>query len=154
MKKLLMMLGFLILLFTSLSATNIFDGKIIFTSHDTAKDSLGYICIMKAGGVVDTVAEIDTLGNITLLGYTQIDSLQIGDEEKITKLDFGSNVFGDAKTADTVLISGATASDLYLITAKDSIPAGYWTTISKVDTLIINSSAAENDTPFIWWRFK
>lgn len=62
MKKLFMVLGFLVLLLSSLSARNIFDGKIIFTSHATAKDSLGYLIIEKAGGVLDTVTIIDTSG--------------------------------------------------------------------------------------------
>lgn len=301
MKKLFMIFGFLMLLCSMLSARKMFDGNVIFTSHDTAKDSLYYLIVEKAGGVLDTVMEIDTLGNVrmyavleadsfvgagvgdtveyarkgvsnfelrdTILvigdsdadtsdilvdaggymfyrakggyhvfytypsawgtvkagsyyanggyytstsslgglifsGYNPIlrphhiagsyfvglqstlgsvvylmasetdtitadssgnitgvsgyegDSLNIGNEEWLKKLDFGSNVFGDSKTADTVLISGATVNDLYLVTAKDSIPAGYWTTIAKPETLIINSSAAEDDTPFIWWRFK
>ena len=239
MKKLFMMLGFLALLLSSLSARYIFDGKIIFSKHATNKDSLAYLIIEKAGGVLDTFAVFDTLGNITFIGnvwqdgniildgdtivirdatkgdsirlyhdgssfviigdagtdnlelegidlelkngaliqnphvdsiiITEAvtkcsgevlgtsfdgDSLNIGDEEWLKKLDFGNDVFGDAKTADTVLITGATTSDLYLVTAKDSLPAGYWTTIAKVGSLIVKSSAAEDDTPFIWWRFK
>ena len=268
MKKLFMMLGFLTLLLSSLSARYIFDGKIIFSKHATNKDSLAYLIIEKAGGVLDTFATIDTSGTVTLhysllelffegnlwmLGdtlfftdggadtnwitldanylrfdgdnniwfnnsvyfYNNIvgsndikliqwagwglqldyddddslafisyhntdslksdtishimewtgeggyasscfdgDSLNIGDEKWLKKLDFGNDAFGDAKTADTILITGATASDLYLVTAKDSLPAGYWTTVAKVGSLIVKSSAAEDDTPFIWWRFK
>lgn len=68
MKKLFMVLGFLILLLSSLSARFIFDGKIILTSHATAKDSVYWLVVEKAGGVLDTVAGFDTLGNVTLYG--------------------------------------------------------------------------------------
>lgn len=65
MKKLFMVLGFLILLLSSLSARYIFDGKIIFSKHATNKDSLAYLIIEKAGGVLDTFAIVDTSGTVT-----------------------------------------------------------------------------------------
>ena len=68
MKKLFMVLGFLTLLLSSLSARYIFDGKIIFSKHATNKDSLAYLIIEKAGGVLDTFAVFDTLGNVTFIG--------------------------------------------------------------------------------------
>lgn len=62
MKRIFMVLGFLTLLLSSLSARYIFDGKIIFSKHATNKDSLVYLIIEKAGGVLDTFATIDTFG--------------------------------------------------------------------------------------------
>ena len=64
MKRIFMALGFLVLLLSSLSARYIFDGKIIFSKHATNKDSLAYLIIEKASGVLDTFAIIDTLGNV------------------------------------------------------------------------------------------
>ena len=68
MKKLFMVLGFLTLFCVSLSARYIFDGKIVFSKHATNKDSLAYLIIEKAGGVLDTFAVFDTLGNVTFIG--------------------------------------------------------------------------------------
>ena len=63
MKKYLMFI-FLVLFCSTLSARYIFDGKIIFSKHATNKDSLAYLIIEKAGGVLDTFATIDTSGTV------------------------------------------------------------------------------------------
>lgn len=64
MKKIFMVLAFLTLLFSTLSARYIFDGSITFTKHSANKDSLSYIIIEKAGSVFDTVAIIDSSGGM------------------------------------------------------------------------------------------
>lgn len=61
-------LGFLLifaLLFSVLNAWKIRDGILIFSPYGANKDSLNYIAVAKAGGVLDTVMEICSTGVIT-----------------------------------------------------------------------------------------
>lgn len=83
MKKLLIFI-FLALFCTSLSALRIYNSRLVYSRKSclgsqsqypctyTGKDSLGYIVIAKAGGVHDTIAEIDTMGNIALNGDVKV----------------------------------------------------------------------------------
>lgn len=64
MKKFIFIL-ILFLLFGSLNARFIRDNNLTFSTYVSAKDSLNYIIVARAGDVLDTVAEFDTTGTVT-----------------------------------------------------------------------------------------
>lgn len=138
MKKLLILV-FIAVFCTALSAGYIFDGKIIFTSHATNKDSLAYLIIEKAGGVLDTIAEFDTTGYaywyVPIWIISGSDTLKLpanldlADSADVAGWNFanygyngtwtGTNDFDDDTKIDTLLIP--------ILTTGKTAPAGYAT---------------------------
>ncbi len=60
----------------------------------------------------------------------------------------GSDVFGTAKTEDTIEVIGLTASDKVWISGKDT--GGILTAETLVDTIIVTSSVSESSTNYFW----
>jgi len=77
-------------------------------------------------------------------GTTKIDSLQIDDGTVINIFTFNSATFDANKTADTIIISGATTNNLYWIQVRGTvIPTSPFTCVAKIDSLIVNCAVSD-----------
>lgn len=138
MKKLFMMLGFLTLLLSLLSARMIFDGKIIFTSHATNKDSLAYLIIEKAGGVLDTVAGFDTLGNVIWIGDVVVTkSITFGDS-----LRASTSIWWYCKHVDGINMSEGGSGPTIQLPNDNTL--GGWNLTRDIEFLYFNGEICNN----------
>jgi len=138
MKRIFMVLGFLALLLSSLSARYIFDDNIVFTSHATNKDSLAYLIIEKASGVLDTFAVFDTLGNIEWIGdVTSTGSFTLDDS-----LWSVTSIWWYCKYMDGINMSPGGSGAVQII--PDDNTLGGWQFDANTEYLYFNGAVCNN----------
>jgi len=90
----------------------------------------------------------------------QMDSTRIGGSTAswITSIAHGNGMFTTTATADTIVITGALATDSYLVQQYGSAAVDaqdILKTVSKADTLIVNRLASgTTGLTYRWWRFR